>query len=469
MKIKALTVAFFTRRILDILGRITSIDIILENKTSFDRNFHAVTNVLNASVGQCFDDDNDKIYLPDFLTHVAECSCNYCTNSYLQDFHIRLYLQYIDSRKSFHQSKPLHLNHYREAIDSLTVNADLRFQANLSFVKRLLDYKDEEVSVVGPKKKGGKKSKKKAVDPVESSTAAKETNRKFSKYVAEARLLGENTVKGSPFSIKMVSNVELLISKLELDGDSSLLDRSSHDFQRLIAHLYYLRSLLYLESNNNNSAAEQLSLTTVNEDEAPPMKSVPVTRKTRGRTVGTVKTTTAKRKTTRKKADNKDGEDAIDVQHLNFSDDMQQKSTFMDELPKRKTTRKRTKKQGNNESDALVPAEKNAQQLSDHVHKLSLDEPSLSATPDDSTPKINKSFLEDLKKVLGLLNPYTDTLIIKAIYELVSYMTSSGVLDGGGTRLPLTTQFLASSRTLHQQVLNSIGKKLRYARKLIYY
>ena len=587
----------------------------MENKTSFDRNFNAVTNVLNASVGQCFDDvGNDKIYLPDFLTHASECSCNYCTNSYLQDFHIRLYLQYIDSRKSFHQSKPLHLSHYKEAIDNLTANADSRFQANLSFVKRLLNYKDEE-ETREVKKKASKNLKKK-VDP-DDTASAKEPNRKFSKYVTEARLLGESSIKGtaatSSSSINMVSNVEFLISKLELDGYSLSLDRSSHDFQRLIAQLYYLRSLLYLENKNNNNntsvtvnkTTKEVSSLAAVDKEAPTVKSV--IRKTNGRTINAVhsKATTAsakrkttirtnqannvkdheeelfddngqlpvnelpKRKTTRprkgrntkdhggilsddgdelqvekvpkrkptrskkekkikdpegllsdetgelqvdklprrkatrsKKEKNiKDPEELLSdepgelqvdnklppkrkptrqkASYKNIKDkddiDIKQSSPLLDEPSTRKKTRKRTKKEDtiNNKSNPIeTDSEQNAQKLSDHIKKLSLKEQSslsASATTDDNRnefqPKMNDSFLLDLKKVLGLLNPFTDTLIIKAIYELVAFMTSSPCVSDGvddRTKLALTTQFLASSRTLHQQVLNSIGKKLRF-------
>ena len=441
-------------------------------------------------------------------------------------------------------------------------------------MKRLLDYKDgEETS--GVKKKGSKKSKKKVDD--NAAAASKGSSRKFSKYVTEARLLGENTVNGSATStssIKMVSNVEFLISKLELDGDSLFLDRSSHDFQRLIAQLYYLRSLLYLENSNNITSEvttkQEMSLATVDE-EAPTVKSV--IRQTKGRTTnaGHSKAATAtKRKTavrsknvnvvkeailsdeaselpegkplkrnttrTKKVINTKDREDILsdDTGEAQLDEASKRKTTrsrrgknikeqeepladeiselVVDKLPRRKTTRQKASRNNNNkdddgdvivseqslllpneqprrkktrkrtkkedtvecESNAIVTAdEQNAQKLSDHIKKLSLHEPtSASAIPDDNKadfqPKMNESFLLDLKKVLGLLNPYTDTLIIKAIYELVAFMTSSTCGDGK-TKLALTTQFLASSRTLHQQVLNSIGKKLRYARLHFYH
>ncbi|XP_066926084.1 uncharacterized protein [Clytia hemisphaerica] len=369
-------------RVLDILGQITAIDIILEDTSSFQNNFELLTTILSASVGQCF--DGSRIYLPDFLTHVSECSCNYCTNFYLQDFHIRLYLQYIESRKSFYRSgEELFLNDYKDAMDSLTSNANIRFQTNLKTVKLLLGY---EVDTPQPaNKRKGRKGKKVKED------ANSDENNKFSKYLAEAKILGEHNVKGS---IDMISNIELLIAKLETD---SSLNKTSHDFQRLIAQLYYLRSLLHVGKTSDTHKSVP--------DERPIEPDIPktITRKTRGRT--TVNT-------------------------------------------KRKTTRRKIKEEPPEEQ---VPIEEN--ELTEKIEKLRLSDDKVTCP---ISANVNESFLEDLKKVLSSLNPYTDTLIIKSIYELVTFMMSTN-----NPSLATTTQFLASSRTLHQQILNAIGKKLR--------
>jgi len=359
------------------MGRITSIDIILENSTSFNNNFKTLTAILNTSVGQCFQDD--KIYLPDFLTHAEECSCSYCTNSYLQDFHIQLYLQYIDSRKSFHDAKLLDINTYREAIDSLTSNASLRFQANLLIVKELLGYKDEKEAA--PKKKGRKTKK-----ATEKEAIPTNENLKFSKYIAEARMLGEHGVKQS---MKMISNIEQLISNLETNTS---LATASHELQRLIAQLYYLRSLLHVGQNKvvpQEELRNELSF---------PSKAV--ARKTRGKPVTTKRKGTNRRKKVQDDMDEEDGE------------------------------------------------------IQGKFAKLTLKE----ETPTQKIIEFNDTFLEDLKKVLVLLNPFTDTLIIKSIYQLMTFVAASK-----DPHLALSTQLLASSRTLHQQILNAIGKKLRFA------
>ena len=369
-------------RVLDILGQITAIDIIHQNTSSFQNNFELLTTILSGSVGQCF--SGSQIYLPDFLTHVEECSCNYCTNCYLQDFHIRLYLQYIESRKSFHESsEEFTLKDYKDAIDSLTSNANMRFQTNLKTVKLLLGY---EVDKPQPSTKRKARKGKKVKEEVN-----KDENNKFSKYLAEAKILGEHNVKGSK---DMISNIELLIGKLETD---SSLNKASHDFQRLIAHLYYLRSMLHVGKTGDSHKSVP--------DERPAEPDIPktITRKTRGRT-----TANANRKTTRRKIKEEPPEEEEPI--------------------------------GNNE-------------LTDKIEKLRLSDEKV-ASP---MPNVNASFMEDLKKVLSSLNPYTDTLIIKSIYELVSFMTSTN-----NPSLATTTQFLASSRTLHQQILNAIGKKLRY-------
>ena len=370
--------------------RITSIDIILENKTSFDRNFGTVKNVLNASVGQCFSDDdqendhnnsNNQIYLPDFLTHVAECSCTYCTNSYLQEFYIKFYLQYVDSRKSFHRSRPLPLSDYKEAIDSLTAKADEKFQTSLTAVKQLLNYQgdDSSDSVTGKKGRKGASKKSKKSEPATSVTNVDGT-RKFSKYITEARLLGEHTGmnSSSSSSAKMVSNVEFLISKLEIDAPQTLSEEktsstkvsSSHDFQRLIAQLYYLRSLLYLgknnnNNNNNNNSNSNSEQPLVNEEdnnektkeaednEKEEKCQGQIKRKTRGRKTvtaaaksATKSTTTTQRKTTRKMATTTPSTIAEEVSHNEEEGDKEA------EGPKRKTKgttrrKRRTANEGN--------------------------------------------------------------------------------------------------------------------------
>ena len=64
------------------------------------------------------------------------------------------------------------------------------------------------------------------------------------------------------------------------------------------------------------------------------------------------------------------------------------------------------------------------------------------------------SFLNDMEKSLIMLNPYTDTLLIKSIYQLISLI--SGMRE---KKLTLECQLLHQSRTLHQQILNSISTK----------
>ena len=359
-------------RLLDILVRISAIDLILEDSSSFNHHFEILVSILNTSVRECFVDDN-QLYLPDFITHVKECSCNYCTNPKLQDFHIKLYLHYINGRKSFHNAKQSEIDNYKEAIDSLTSNADSRYQSNLTSVKQLIGYKDH----VTPVKRRGKRQKKTGQTIIECPT--------FSKYIAHAKLIGENSIAKST---TMISNIEQLISKLESNVN---IKNSSHDFQRLVAQLYYLRSILYLDSNITDSKKEPPVADNVSLEEAKP-----VTRKTRGR--GT---------------------------------------------SQRKTTTRRKKKTEEVEDDEIC------QQLDGiNLEEKKTNEPLM---------KINDvHFLEDLKKVLSTLNAYTDTLIIKSIYELISFVTAMKEPE-----LAVCTQFLSSSRTLHQQILNSIGKKLR--------
>lgn len=366
---------------MEIIEKICGIDILLENASSFDNNFKALCTILNNSVSNCFHDDT--IYLPDFVSHTPECSCTYCSNPKLQESHVQLYLQYINGRMTFSDTSPDDET-CTKAIDDLTHNANVRFYSCLNSVKCLIGY-DHGVDTALRKKK------KKLKNPQNEEVPM------FSKYITKAKVFSKDAIK---YSSSMLDTIEQLISKLEI---MKQVENAQHDFQRLMAQLYYLRRMIYLGSDKHKHHSSYRKVVAENNELDCDNQSVAK----RGKTV--------QRKTKSRKARN-------------------------------------TKTMCSVKGRANRDPQSSEEQLVNEIQMMDLKDKEIKVKGNPGA----QSLLSDLKKVLPVLNSYTDTLIIKSIYQLISLMTSED-----NKQLAISSHFLSYARTLHQQVLQSVGKKLR--------
>lgn len=338
---------------MEILGKICEMDITLDNESSFENNFKTLCVILNNSINDCFHDD--KIYLPDFVNHVLECSCTYCSNPHLQKTHIQLYLQYISGKKAFHNLCAGDLN-WAKAIDDLTHNAKLRFHSCLENIKSLIGFEGDD------------KKKEKKVKELQNNQVSM-----FSKYIAKAKVLSIE------FFNSMTTTVDQVISQLEF-----VKPIEHSEFNRLIAQLYYLQKVMYFKNKTVDS-----NINPVEENKSS------VQRKTK---------------------------------------------SLKERNHKIKSTRSLRGKKGEYSKDETRGLDlKTGGMLEERQY--------------------TDCILSDLKKVLTVLNSYTDTLIIKSIYQLISFIASYD-----NKPLAISSQFLSCARTLHQQVLHSVGKKLRWVR-----
>lgn len=366
-------------RVVDILQKLASVDMMLHNELSFNQCFNATTKILQSSVLDCLQDDD--IYLPEFVTHVPECSCNYCVYPKLQEIHISLYLQYIESRRQFFKAT-LDDERCQQIVDALIENAKNRYTESFHQVTKLIDLtvkcSDEgnvtEEILKSVKRKVTKKKRVKKSTPV--SQVDTELHY-FSKYDVEAKIIKPSLKQTN---ICMVQTVEQLIVNME---KTKPMHATQHEFHRLTAQLYCLRSLLCLGED-------------IMQKHWYKSKSVESGSKT------TRECSIAKK-------------------------DRSQSRNKVEKKPTR-----RAKSQKKVKQEVLSEEEEHEAVFSMH------------------------NFIEDLKKALSVLNPYTDTLIIKAIYQILSAI--SGISD---VNLATTSHLLSSARTLHQQIVSSCSKKIQ--------
>ena len=201
---------------MSIIQQIASLDLILQNKVSFEKNFTITKLFFKTSIGGCF--NGVDLYLPDFVNHDIDCSCSNCAYPMLQEICIRLFLQYMESQRQFDRQETS--SESSQVIEKIIENASFRFNNMLASVKKIISV--EILTNTSAKKSKTLKSK--------DITAGL-----FSKYFAEAKIIQPN-VKSN-----LADTVEKLIKKVQ---NYYLSERIQHEYCRIIAQLYYLRNLL---------------------------------------------------------------------------------------------------------------------------------------------------------------------------------------------------------------------------------
>ena len=384
-------------------------DIILNNENSFNETFDNVKRILEPTVHNCFCES--QLLLPDFVTHDSQCACNYCIYPRLQEIHIFLFLQYIESKQRFGQLSADEYDLCVEVIDTLVENAYNRYMASLEEVYRIMGMNLlHSIEIKETSKEVCQKASKKGKKPAgrkkrENISEDKELFNIYLRYSLEAKINQSITENHN-----VIRTVEQLIMKAEL-SDSIV---QTHEYHRLSAQLYHLRSLLYLGEDIvekvwfcQRDESDGMSLNT-------PLSNCKMVSNTKG--------------------------DKKNAPITNKTDC----NLITDETPrpvrkvKQKTMRKGRLKVITDETPKINP-KSNKKLITHSSNELSI-----------------IKCLEDLQKSLAVLSPYTDALIIKAIYQLLILL--SGTSNKG---LTIACQLLSSSRTLHQQILSSYGKKLR--------
>ena len=217
------------------------------------------------------------------------------------------------------------------------------------------------------------------------TTKTEESHSYFSKYDLEAKII-------QPFDYdnSTIKTVELLIQKFE---KAPTVHNTKHEYNRLMAQLYCLRSFLCLGQVIIKKQLNHAKFDSIEDHAEVHVKSSKSVRSRKNKTLTKSNTSTRK---------------------------------------------------GGNRGKAASETE----EIDSEIPKLTIE-----SEENDFNIKV---LMNDLHKALSVLNPYTDTLIIKAIYQLISSFT-----DDAESHLTASTQLLSSARILHQQILSSYGKKLQ--------
>lgn len=236
-------------------------------------------------------------------------------------------------------------------------------------------------------------------------TSVKKTRKKKEKALqVQSNTFAKYTVEAKLFETDTFSCSPVLTDTVEgliatLTEDNKPLQNASHQIKRLLAQLYCLRQSLYYQNATGKIHKEKRGDNNVN-----------------GRKNITIDTGKQKVKRGKRQV-----------------------------APSRKKVNSNKKGNENENTDGNV----------DHLVRDAVDELQMDAL--SLIDSLTHSNVSDLKNVLEMLNPFIDTLIIKSIYQLISIMTSSQ-----NQSLSIDSQLLSHSRTLHQQLLQSTAKKLRW-------
>ena len=419
-------------RVLEILQKLSCIDLLLRDKNSFMRNFSTITTILNASVSECISEDN--IYAPQFINHAIDCNCSYCANPKLQQIHIRLFMQYIESRKFFQRGSADKKNSIG-CVKAVIEHARERFQRNEASIREMMHMlpieTDNKTAFCNNDLTCHNKNHK--LKSVRLNTFTKSKSNKsrklqkselnlsiFSKYKTEIE-----TKIIEPFennNTRVISTIEQLIFKIE---QSVLLKEVNHEFRRLVAQLRWLKGLLlaapelwknWITSHNPKPDLE-------NESKQYQLKGKALVS---SKSLRTIENTKPKQKVQRK---SKKAKETPQYDH-----EICKEPTVISKRRNKKTTKSR-KNKVNDIASKVVTLE-----LRDNINE-SVDHGQVTS---------------DMHKALHVTNPYIDALIIKSIYQLITLL--SGYHD---KNLSVASQFLQSTRTLHQQFLASSAKKLK--------
>lgn len=389
------------------------------------RNFGTITTMLNRSVSECIDEDN--IYAPKFINHAMDCNCSYCANPKLQQIHICFFMQYIESRKFF-QRGSIDKENSIGCVKAVIENARERFQCNEASIKEIihtLPIKTENNTTFcnNDLTSHNKNHKLKSVRSNAFTKSKSNKTRKlqesemnlsiFSKYKTEI----ESKII-EPFennNTRVIKTIEQLIFKIE---QSVLLKEVNHEFRRLVAQLHWLKGLLCAapELWKNWITSHNLKPDLENDKALVSSKSSK-----------TVENTKSKQKVQRKSKETR--------QTTQYDREICEESAVTRKRGSKKTTKSRKNKVVNDITSKIDTLE-----LKDYIDK-SVDHVQVTS---------------DMRKALHVTNPYIDALIIKSIYQLITLL--SGYHD---KNLSVASQFLQSTRTLHQQFLASSAKKLK--------
>ena len=397
------------------------------------RKFSTITTILNTSVNECIDEDN--IYAPKFINHAIDCNCSYCANPKLQQIHICLFMQYIESR-NFFQRGSIDKENSIGCVKAVIENARERFQCNEASIKEMIQTlpieTENNTAIFNNNLTSHSKNHK--LKLVRSNTFTKSKSNKsrklqeselnlsiFSKYKTEIE-----TKIIEPFeknNTRVISTIEQLIFKIE---QSVLLKEVNHEFRRLVAQLHWLKGLLCAapELWKNWITSYSLKPDLENEDNQSQFKDKDLVSSKVSRTIENTK---PKRKVQRKSKKTKETPQ--------YDHEICEESAVISKRGSKKTAKSRKNKVVNDVTSKIDTLE-----LRDNIGK-SVDHGQITS---------------DLRKALHVTNPYIDALIIKSIYQLITLL--SGYHD---KNLSVASQFLQSTRTLHQQFLASSAKKLK--------
>ena len=192
-------------------------------------------------------------------------------------------------------------------------------------------------------------------------------------------------------------------------------EQTHHEYHRLSAQLYHLRSLLCLDSD----VVENVwSSHNKNDDDVAPPPQVKQTKQTR--TKSSTRSTTTQEK------------QRVDC------------SLIADDTPKPvRRVKQKAMRKGRLYATEAEPS---------NTHEVEKKKKRRKSLNEANIVKC----LDDLRQSLTILNPYTDTLIIKAIYQLLILLSGTS-----NKSLTIACQLLSSSRILHQQMLSACTKKLK--------
>lgn len=233
---------------MEVLQQLTSMNIILSNEKSFYETYDQIKLMLGSTVENCFTET--QLFAPDFINHNSMCSCNYCIYPKLQEVHIILYLQHIEGKQLFSQLAAEEDESYLQVIDTLVKNAYERYISCLNEVNRisslsLSTVNNTEIVVLQETNKRGKKppskrgkSKSDIICKSDIIRSEEDAYNLFLRYSLEAKLN-----KSITDNYNMITTVEELISKAEL---TTSFQQTHHEYHRLRAQLYRLRSILCL-------------------------------------------------------------------------------------------------------------------------------------------------------------------------------------------------------------------------------
>ncbi|XP_065666100.1 uncharacterized protein LOC101239166 isoform X3 [Hydra vulgaris] len=377
-------------RTINIIQQKASLDLILQNKVSFEKNFNTIKTFFKSSIQDCF--NGLDLYLPDFVNHDVDCSCANCAYPILQEICIRLFLQYMESQRQWEKSDtPCE---FPRVIEQVINNACFRFSNKLASIKDIMSY-SINLSTTNKTKQNKLKS---------NGTEL------FSKYFAEAKII-------QPI-VEVKSNLADTVEKLIKQVQSCSLEKIQHEYCRIIAQLYCLRNLLLINESLISSTWKI------------PVKinNKVYSSQCNGEIECISKQTQSKTKT------------RASQKNIDYKTDASLNTVCEDEVVEKKLTRKLRS------SKKCISVKK--------------------MKPESNLPVVKSSFdislfLNDMEKSLQILNPYTDTLLIKSIYQLISIISGMQA-----KKLTLECELLHQSRTLHQQVLNCISTKDRRRKRL---